>query len=548
MRWVVSIGAALLLAALLPGCSGGGGESSSEGGDELVVGTLSDAIALDGALVSDQVSLRAVAQIFEGLTSLAPGTTRVVPKLAVRWQYHDGGRAWTFELRHGVRFHDGARLDARAVCFNFDRWYRFRGVLQSTEASYYWHQVFGGFQDDTSGSGPSLYRECRVLAPLSVELVLTRPFGALPAALALPSFTIGSPEALRRYHADVGRIDSSGIFRARGTYSSEHPTGTGPFRFSSWAAGHQIVLERNPDYWGPTARVDRVVFRPIGNGDDRLAALEQGEIDLVDLYGKADLAAVEGPGVRIVSRPPFDVGYVGMNQELEPFDRPLVRRAVALGLDRAAVADAYYAPGAAVAQEFTPPSLAGYAATAAGFRFDPDRARALLRQAGLTLPVPVELRYPTGISRPYMPDPHAIAQRFASSLERAGFDVVLRAEAWLPDYLRRIRTGAAALYLLGWIGDYADAGAFLDPLFGPGSTGFGLESPSLDGQLEQANAEPNPPARAAHYRRANRTVMRLLPGVPFVTTRQPVGLRRSVRGFVPSPLGIESLAGVSIDG
>ena len=380
-----------------------------------------------------------------------------------------------------------------------------------------------------------------------MQLRLTRPFGALPAALALPSFTIGSPDAPRSYHADSGRIDGSGIFQARGTYSSDHPTGTGPFRFSSWEAGHQLVIERNPDYWGPNARVDRVVYRPIADGNDRVAALERGDVDLVDLYGRSDVAAAQGPRVRIVSRPPFDVGYVGMNQQHAPFDLPLVRRAVAFGLDRAAVADTFYAPGAAVAQEFTPPSLAGYAGIGGGIRFDPARAQGLLRQAGLTLPVRVELRYPTGIRRPYAgPARDRATVRLEPRARRVRRHAAGRGR--LPDYIRSVRTGGAALYLLGWIGDYADAGAFLDPLFGPKSAGFGLDSPSLERQLARANAEPSPPARAAVYRRANRTVMRLLPGVPFVTTRQPVGLRRSVRGFVPSPLGIESLATVSING
>ena len=460
--------------------------------------TISDPYALDGALVADRVSLRVVAQIFEGLTGLAPGTTRVVPKLALRWRSADGGSVWRFELRRGVRFHDGTRLDARAVCFNFDRWYRFRGALQSIDASYYWHQVFGGFQDDTSGSGPSLYRGCRARTDHRAARLAARSARFRP--LALPSFTIGSPDALRSYHADSGRIDGSGDLPSARNVLVRSPHGHRAVPVSSWEAGHQLVIERNPDYWGPNARVDRVVYRPIADGNDRVAALERGDVDLVDLYGKSDVAAAQGPRVRIVSRPPFDVGYVGMNQQHAPFDLPLVRRAVAFGLDRAAVADTFYAPGAAVAQEFTPPSLAGYAGIGGGIRFDPARAQGLLRQAGLTLPVRVELRYPTGIRRPYMPDPHAIAQRFASSLERAGFAVTLRAEAWLPDYIRSVRTGGAALYLLGWIGDYADAGAFLDPLFGPKSAGFGLDSPSLERQLARANAEPSPPARAAVYR------------------------------------------------
>ena len=544
----LSVLAVVVSVFCLAGCSGGGSDSV-ERGDELVVVALSDAIALDGALVSDQSSLRVVAQIFEGLTALAPGTTRVVPKLALRWQARDGGRTWAFTLRRGVRFHDGTRFDAPAVCFNFDRWYRFRGSLQSPDASYYWRQVFGGFERNRRpATPPSLYRGCRPLTPFSVELVLTRPFGALPAALALPSFAIASPRALRRYHADDGFVDGTGNFIADGTYSSEHPTGTGPFRFSSWTPGSRIVLARNVDYWGPKARVDRLVFRPIEDTSDRLAALERGDVDIEDLYGKADVEAVQGPGVRIVQRPPFDVGYLGMNQQHEPFDRQIVRQAVALGLDRAAVVADSYTRGAAVAHEFTPPSLPGYAASAGRLRYDPQRARALLRQAGLTLPVPIELRYPTGIRRPYLPDPHAIARRFAASLERAGFSVSLGPEPWLPDYLRRVRTGGAALYLLGWIGDYADAGAFLQPLFGPESTGFGFTSVPLERLLERADGEPSPPARASLYRRANRSIMRLLPGVPFVTTRQPVGLRRSVRGFVPSPLGIESLAAVSTHG
>ena len=165
----LSVLAVVVSVFFLAGCSGGGSDSA-ERGDELVVAALSDAIALDGALVSDQSSLRVVAQIFEGLTALAPGTTRVVPKLALRWQAGDGGRTWTFTLRRGVRFHDGTRFDARAVCFNFDRWYRFRGSLQNPDASYYWQQVFGGFERNRrADTPPSLYRGCRSLRARSAS-------------------------------------------------------------------------------------------------------------------------------------------------------------------------------------------------------------------------------------------------------------------------------------------------------------------------------------------------------------------------------------------
>ena len=453
-------------------CSRGSTHEPAARGSDLVVGTIADPIVLDGALVSDRESLRVVAQIFEGLTALAPGTTRVVPKLALRWTASEGGRTWTFVLRRRVRFQDGTRFDARSVCFNLGRWYRFRGSLQNPDATYYWHEIFGGFRNSDQ---PSLYRGCRAGGPHVVRVLLTRPFGALPAALALPSFTIASPRALRRYRADDGSVDGVGNFIARGSYA-HHPTGTGPFRLGGWTPGKALVLVRNDDYWGVKARVDRLVFRPIYVPGDRVAALRSGAVDVVDLYGRSEVAQVHVPGVRVAARPPFDVGYLGINQRHEPLGRPLVRQAVAYGLDRAAAVHDGFAPRATVAREFTPPTLAGYAVGVERYPYEPARARRLLRQAGLSLPVRIDLWYPTGVRRPYLPEPEDVARSFAASLEGAGFRVDLRPSPWLPDYVRRVRSGGAGLYLLGWVGDYADAGAFLDPIFGSTAGRFGFVS------------------------------------------------------------------------
>jgi peptide/nickel transport system substrate-binding protein len=108
-----------------------------------------------------------------------------------------------------------------------------------------------------------------------------------------------------------------------------------------------------------------------------------------------------------------------------------------------------------------------------------------------------------------------------------------------------VRGGGAELFLVGWIGDYADAGAFLEPIFGDTLTRFGFHSPALQRMLARAQAEPDPARRAALYRRVNREIVRLLPGVPLATTPQPVGVLPTVRGYVPSPLGIDFLAPVS---
>ena len=112
--------------------------SDASSGDTLVFGTEGEPTSLDGAVVSDGVSLRVIDQITEGLVSLAPGSTTIVPKLARSWTASNRGRVWTFRLRTGVTFHDGTPFNASAVCANFDRWYNFTGPFASDATSYYY--------------------------------------------------------------------------------------------------------------------------------------------------------------------------------------------------------------------------------------------------------------------------------------------------------------------------------------------------------------------------------------------------------------------------
>src|SRR4029453_9608106 len=96
---------------------------------------------------------------------------------------------------------------------------------------------------------------------------------------AVPNFRRPHPNALKRYDADEGEADENGIFHPAGTYGTAHPTGTGPFVFKSWRRGKEVVLVRNPHYWGRKAKLDRLVFRTIPDRQRRLRALERGTID-----------------------------------------------------------------------------------------------------------------------------------------------------------------------------------------------------------------------------------------------------------------------------
>jgi peptide/nickel transport system substrate-binding protein len=530
---------AAVLALMITASAGSGARATTSSGGTFVFGTDADPIVLDPTLAGDVNAARIGNQMFENLVDLAPGTTRVVPKLASNWRTSKDGRTWTFFLRRGVKFHDGTPLNAAAVCFNFERWYGFAGSLQG--AAYYWAITFGGFRNPERGSpGPdkSIYRGCERVGDLTVRLRLAHPTTSFLAAIAYPTLGIASPAALRKYDADAGEADANGIFHPVGTYGTAHPTGTGPFMFKSWRPGKDVVLVRNPHYWGKKARLDRLVFRPIVDRLARLRALERGTIQGLDQVLVGDAGAIKrNPKLKLLDRPSSNVGFVGINQSIAPMDKLLVRQAVAYGLDRAAVVRSFYNGRGQLADQFLPPVFVGHAKHVKHYPYDPARSRALLRKAGLSLPVKVDFWYPTDVSRPYMPDPKRNFETFAASLRRSGFEVVPHSAPWTPDYIQTVFGGKAQLYLLGWLADFQDPDNFFGPDFRTYQPSFGFRNPKLFGLVARADAEPDLTRRARLYQQASRMLMELLPIVPYVHFKYAVALRRNVVGFVPDPSG-----------
>jgi peptide/nickel transport system substrate-binding protein len=557
----------LLVAAMLvlaaAGCGGDdeeaddGGtttEAAAEGGGTLVFGTSSDPVVLDGSLVSDGESLRVIDQIFETLVSLKPGTTELEPGLAESWEISDDGLTYTFTLRDGVTFHDGEPFNAEAVCFNFDRWYNFKGSFQNPSASYYWQTVFGGFattEPDSGAPEESFYESCTATDESTVELKLTKPSSAILGALSLSSFAIASPKALQEFGADEGEVDADGVFHPTGTFGTEHPIGTGPFQFESWTRGDRLVVSRYEDYWGDKAILDEVIFRPISDNAARLQALQTGEIQGYDLVEPQDMPTIEGDeNLQLLPRPAFNVGYVGINQAKPPLDKIEVRQAIAHGLNREEVVSEFYPPGAEVATQFMPPLVEGYADDVTEYEFDPEKSKQLLQDAGLTLPVELEFWYPSDVSRPYMPDPKRNFEAFRASLEQSGFKITPKTAPWSPDYLGQVDEGNATLYLLGWTGDYGDPDNFVGTFFQNPQKAWGtIAHPNQEvvDKLNEAETETDLDARTGLYQEANRLIMDWLPGVPYVHTKPALAFAANVSGYEPSPVSLESFATVSIE-
>jgi peptide/nickel transport system substrate-binding protein len=562
LKYVLFLVALLALAAA--GCGGGdeagGTETGTTAGGEggtLVFGSSADPVVLDFALISDGESYRANLQIYDTLIAQKPGTTELTPSLAESWESDEAGTAWTFHLRQGVKFHDGTPFNAEAVCANFDRWFNFEGSFQNASATYYWQYGFGGgFAKPEKGAiGPedSLYKSCEAPDDATAVINLTRPSATILQAMTLGPLSIQSPTAMEKYGANEGEVDADGIFHPTGTYGTEHPTGTGPFKFESWTREDRLVLVRNDDYWGEKAKLDKLIFRPIADNAARLQALQTGEIDGYDLVEPQDVPTIEDDDqFQILDRPAFNVAYVGFNIATPPLDDIEVRKAIACGLDRQAVVDNFYGGRGVVAKEFMPPELPGYADDVTEYPYDPEKAKQTLTDAGYDLPVEIEFWYPTDVTRPYMPDPKRNFEAFQASLEKSGFKVVPKSAPWDPDYLGLNSEGKQPLNLIGWTGDYGDPDNFIGTFFQSDNPQFGLDKSKelkpVQDLLDQAETETDQAKRDALYEEANRQIMELLPGVPYAHTKPAIAFKATVKGYVPSPVDNQSFATVSIEG
>ncbi|MDP9396330.1 MAG: ABC transporter substrate-binding protein [Actinomycetota bacterium] len=561
-RSYATVAVAGLLTGALAACGGGssggagsgGGQASGGGGggdraSTLVFGTSTDPVIIDGAYVSDGESIRAIRQLFETLVTTKEGGTDVEPLLAERWQASPDGRTYTFNLRSGVKFHDGEPFNAAAVCANFDRWYNFKGVQQSDAVAYYWRTIFGGFKNNEDPETPeSLYSSCTPQGDTTAVIALSRPNSTFIPALTLPAFSIASPKALQQYGADqVGGTAESPSFT--GTFGTEHPIGTGPFKLEKWERNNQLTMARNDDYWGKKASLSRLVFKPIADGNGRRQALESGGIDGYDLVAPADVDALRGNGFQILERPAFNIGYVGFNVKQKPVDDVRVRQAVAHAINREQLLQANYPPGAEVATQFQPPSLWGHNPDVPKYEYNPDKARQLLSEAGASNPS-VEFWYPTDVSRPYMPDPVKNFEIIKADLEKVGFTVVPKAAKWDPDYLNAADTGkAGSMHLLGWTGDYGDPDNWSGVFFGRPKPQFGnFRNEKIQSALADALKETDQGKREAIYRQANADIMRELPAIPYVHTKPRIAFRTGVNGYVPSPVNNEDFSLVTVSG
>jgi peptide/nickel transport system substrate-binding protein len=483
-------------------------------GGTFVFGAPGEPVKLDPAVVEDLESARLTEQIFDTLVMFAGPTTSLRPGLAADWAVSADGLSYFFNLRPGVTFHDGTPCDATAVKWNFDRWMDENNPWRGSGSFIYWSDV-AGFNE--------VIRSVDAVDANTVQINLVEPQGTFLLNLALFAFGIASPAAV------MADPDGFGL----------RPVGTGAFRFVDWLPGDRVVLERNPSYWGDVPTVERVVVRDIPDNGARFLALRSGAIDMMEGLNSEDLPAAQGDrNLQVIPRPPLNVGFINMHLGVQPLGDVRVRHAIASAINRQAIVDALYGGLGMVASQLIPPSVIGWNPDVQGPQYDPGRARQLLAEAGLGGGFAIDF-WVMPVSRPYFPNPQAIAEAIVADLRQVGIRANLRRETDWATYLERRNRLEYPMWMLGWTGDTGDPDNFLYYFFGPSTRDDTWRNEAIQGLLRQAQRSPNMAEREEIYRRVNAAVDAELPRIPIAHATVPLVARSSVRGYIANPTATE---------
>jgi len=474
----------------------------------LTTATLRDAATLDPAAASDSESVEVVSQVYESLVRPGDGPGRVAPALAVSWKESADRLSWTFKLRQGVRFHDGAELDADAVVASLER-QRDPKHRHHHGSFTYWQSLYGNI------------RQVERVSRHAVRIRLSSPLSPFLEYLALHPASIISPRALEN----------------RGRNIARRPAGTGPFRLERWDRGERVVLRRFDGYWGDSPRLSRLVFEVVPSAQRRLTLLESKRVQVAfSLSSTGRQVARLNPGLRLVRTPGNNVAYLALNTRSPFFKAVEARRAANAAIQRDALVRLVYQGSAVPASGPLPPGVPGFHKAVSQPAFDPAAARAAL--GALSLPSKPASLVVTSSPRPYLPAPVLAARMIQRQLAAVGLPVSLRVLPF-PEYLAAVGRGEHDLCLAGWTGDIPDPDMFLWFLLGEedrsgdaGARNLAMyRDTDLHGLLRRARRAAALPERERLYRQAQARISAAAPWVPLAHSDMLLATLKEVRGL-----------------
>lgn len=388
-------------------------------------------------------------QIYDRLIDDNPYTGEFIPALATAWNISKDGLTYDFELRHGVNFqdrpyfHPTRKFDADDVIFSFER------IIDSNNP---FHAISRtGYPFFESVGFEKLIKRIVKLSDDKVRFELNYPDASFMANMATDFAVILSKEYADQLQKSgkMPDIDSKAV-------------GTGPFMLVDYVKNDYIRYRRNPGYWGTIPASDQLVFDITPRSTIRLAKLIIGDCNISALPKAGELPAVAThDNLTVESQPGMNVAYWAFNTRKKPLDNIKVRQALAYAIDKQNLLRAVYQDTAIEASGILPPSSWAYTGTSAEYHYNPQKARQLLKEAGVhNLSIDI---WAMPVARIYNPNSQKTAELIQADLAAIGVRANIVSYDWSV-FTRRLSNSNYDSVLIGWSADNSDPDNFYTPL------------------------------------------------------------------------------------
>jgi peptide/nickel transport system substrate-binding protein len=433
----------------------------------------------------------------------------IVPQLALSHETSADGKEMTIKLRPDVKFHDGEPLDAEAAKFSIERHMTLPTSFRKSELASVDH--------------------VEVVDPLTIKLVLKTPYSPLIAQLTDRSGMMVSPKAAK----EAG--DKFGL----------HPVCAGPYKFVERVQQDRMVFEKFADYWNKdNIHIDRVVFLPIVDATVRLANLKSGGLDLIERVLATDIKDVRADPKLVLSTAP-ELGYQGLTINIgnDKAKGPLsqsakVRQALDLSIDREAINQVVFNGEFTPGNQWVSPTHPYYQKAFPIHGRDIAKAKALLKEAGVSLPVTVDYMVPKGTEY------EAVAQVVQSMAAEAGFDIKVRVVEFATTF-KQAQAGEFQVFQINWSGRIdPDGNSYIFMRSKAPQNDGGYSNPEADKLMEEGRATSNVEERKAIYAKLNKILLDDLPIIYIYHRTLLIAHTTKLQGYKQMPDGLVRVVGL----
>lgn len=483
--------------------------------------------------------------VFNRLVQFERGGTQVVEGLATRWDVADDGLSYTFHLREGVQFHStdyfkpSRTFNADDVLFTFnrmlDRDMPFRKAYP-TEFPY--------FTD--MGMDKNILK-VEKLDEHTVRFTLASVDAAFIQNMAMSFASIQSAEYAEQL-----------LKQGKPADINQKPIGTGPFVFSKYQKDAQIRFKGNKHYWLPDdVKLDNLIFAITTDASVRMQKLKKNECQVTLFPRPADIEPLKNdPNLNMPHQAGFNLGYIAYNvtnpikgtTTPNPMAQLKVRQALDMAVNKQQIIDAVYQGAGQLAVNAMPPTQWSYDDTIKDVPYDPEKAKALLKEAGIKEGTEITL-WAMPVQRPYNPNARLMAEMLQADWAKIGIKTTIVSYEW-GEYMKRAKAGENGAMLIGWSGDNGDPDNWLGTLYGCDAVNGNNFSkwcdPAYDTLIKQAKATSDQAKRTQLYKQAQHILKAQVPITPIAhsTVYQP--MRKTVQNFKISPFSLNAFYGVGV--